>query len=109
MGKKQNLGGMIYSTNPDFEVNEENEEETLSPEEQNLRVLLDSRNRKGKVVTVVADFVGAEEDLKDLGKELKNKCGSGGSVKDGEILIQGNFKEKVADTLRKLGYKVKVR
>lgn len=110
MGKKNKKGGgLVYSTDPDFEYQDEDEfVETPAPEDQNLRVVIDKRNRKGKVVTVVADFEGAEEDLKDLGKELKNKCGSGGSVKDGEILIQGDFKQKVADALRKMGYKVKV-
>lgn len=110
MGKNNKKGGgLVYSTDPDFEYQDEEEfVETPVPEEQNLRVLIDKRNRKGKVVTVVADFEGAEEDLKDLGKELKNKCGSGGSVKDGEILIQGDFKTKVADALRKMGYRVKV-
>ncbi|MEX2588712.1 MAG: translation initiation factor, partial [Chitinophagales bacterium] len=109
MSNKNKQGGLVYSTNPDVDTSAEEEyTETPEPGDQQLRVLLDARHRKGKIMTVVTDFVGSEDDLKDLGKTLKNKCGTGGSVKDGEILIQGKFKEKVAQELRKMGYKVKV-
>ena len=85
---KKGRVNVVYSTNPDFryEYDEENETETLAPEKQNLRVTLDSKQRKGKTVTLVQGFVGTEDDLKELAKLLKNKCGVGGSVKDGEII-----------------------
>lgn len=100
---------IVYSTNPDFnyEYTPENEAETLAPEKQNLRVLLDSKQRKGKIVTLVQGFIGSEDDLKELAKLLKNKCGVGGSVKDGEIIIQGDVKEKVLSLLRGLKYRVR--
>lgn len=99
---------VVYSTNPDFLYNtgeeEEEEEETLSPEKQLLRIQLDKRNRNGKSVTLITGFTGTEEDLKELGKTLKTKCGVGGSSKDGEILIQGDFRTKVLEILKKEGY-----
>lgn len=97
---------IVYSTNPDFayETEEEEEATTLPPQQQRLRVQLDRKNRGGKVVTLVTGFVGAEDDLKDLGKLLKSKCGVGGSAKDGEIIVQGDFKQKVIDLLLKAGY-----
>ncbi len=100
--------GTMYSTNPDFEYDYEGDEEqdTLSPEEQKLKVQLDSKKRKGKTVTLISGFIGTEEELKTLAKTLKTKCGVGGSAKDGEIIIQGNFKDKIIDILRKLSYKV---
>ncbi len=108
MGRK-NKKNIVYSTNPDFdfEYNEIQEEETLDPEDQTLYVSIDRKKRAGKEVTLVEGFVGLEEDLKDLGKSLKSKCGVGGTAKDGEILIQGNFKNKVADLLSGMGYNVK--
>lgn len=100
---------VVYSTNPDFsyEYEQENESETLPPEKQNLRVTLDSKQRKGKTVTLIQGFTGTEDDLKELAKILKNKCGTGGSVKDGEIIIQGEVKEKVLTLLRELKYKAR--
>jgi len=98
---------VVYSTNPDFKYEDENEQEekdTIAPGKQLLRVLLDKKNRSGKSVTLITGFVGSEEDLKALGKQLKTKCGVGGSVKDGEILIQGEFREKVVSLLIEMGY-----
>ena len=107
--KNKKRTDIVYSTNPDYSYeNDDNEEdETLLPQEQNLRVLIDRKQRKGKEVTLVTGFVGTEDDLKDLGKELKQKCGVGGSVKEGEIMIQGNVLKKVLDLLQKSGYKAK--
>lgn len=100
---------MVYSTNPDFNPydNDEPDVQTPPPMKQNLRVMHDKRNRGGKTVTLITGFVGKEEDLKDLGKLLKNKCGVGGTVKDGEIIIQGSFADKIVSLLSSLGYKVK--
>ena len=109
MSKKKNntAGGIVYSTDPNYSFQQEPEEEvnTLAPADQVLRVILDKKQRAGKVVTLVTGFVGKEEDLEKLGKELKTKCGTGGSVKDGQILIQGDYKEKVIKWLLDWGYK----
>jgi len=101
--------GMVYSTDPDFqyETSDKEEAETLPPGKQNLRVQLDRKQRNGKTVTLITGFAGTENDLKELAKNLKTKCGAGGSAKDGEILIQGDFCTKIMDILLKLGYKVK--
>ena len=100
---------MIYSTNPDYNFDYEGEstEETLAPEAQDLRVMLDRKQRKGKSVTLVSGFLGEEEDLKDLAKMLKSKCGVGGTAKDGEILIQGDHRNKILELLKSAGYKAK--
>ena len=117
MGKKNSTSNdwkdrlnVVYSTNPDFvyDTGEESEPETLEPSRQNLKVSIDRKQRAGKTVTLVQGFVGPDDDLKDLAKMLKNKCGVGGSSKDGEILIQGDFKQKVYDLLVQAGYKVKM-
>ena len=100
--------GVVFSTNPDFqyETSGEAEAETLAPEKQNLRVWLD-RLKGGRVATVVRGFVGSDADLADLGKELKKSCGVGGTAKDGEIIIQGDHRDRVVELLSKAGYKCK--
>ncbi len=97
---------VVYSTNPDFsyDTGETEELETQAPEKQPLKIQLDKRNRNGKSVTLITGFSGKEEDLKELGKTLKTKCGVGGSSKDREILIQGDFRAKVLEILKKEGY-----
>ena len=112
MAKKINdlssLGGFVFSTNKDFELdNHQESTETLAPSKQQLEAHLDKKNRAGKVATVIKGFVGNDDDLKELGKMLKTKCGVGGSAKDGEIIIQGNFRDKIMEILQKEGYKVK--
>lgn len=97
---------VVYSTNPDYkyESDETEESETLPKEKQPLRIMLDKRNRKGKAVTLITEFVGSTDDLEALGKMLKTKCGTGGSVKEGEIIIQGDFRNKILEILQKEGY-----
>ncbi|GAB6120868.1 translation initiation factor [Dysgonomonas termitidis] len=97
---------VVYSTNPDFKYEKEGEEEqdTLPKEKQALRISLDKRNRKGKAVTLITGFIGTAEDMEALGKLLKVKCGVGGSAKDGEIIIQGDFRNKILELLQKEGY-----
>lgn len=97
---------IVYSTNPDFQYSTDEKEEidTLPKQQQKLRVNIEKNHRGGKTVTLVKNFVGNEEDMKELGKLLKTRCGVGGSVKDGEILIQGDFKEKIIELLKKEGY-----
>ena len=98
--------GVVYSTDPDFKytLEEEPEEETLEPGKQKLIVGIDRRKRAGKQVTLISGFIGTSEDLEALAKMLKQKCGVGGSAKDGEILIQGDVRDKVVDLLIKGGY-----
>lgn len=107
--KKKNRIDVVYSTNKDFEYDdyEEDEMETLPPGDQLLYVSIERKQRKGKSVTLVEGFVGTEDDLKDLGKRIKSKCGVGGTAKGGEIVIQGELKDKVASLLEQEGYKVK--
>ena len=97
---------VVYSTNPDFAyiTDEKEENETLPKQQQKLRVSMEKNHRGGKTVTLVRNFIGTEADMKELGRLLKTKCGVGGSVKDGEILVQGDFKEKIIDILKKEGY-----
>ncbi len=97
---------VVYSTNPNFNYEniEEKEPDTLPKNQQKLRVSMEKKGRGGKTVTLIKGFIGAEEDLKDLGKLLKTKCGVGGSAKDGEIIIQGDFKQRIIDLLKSEGY-----
>ncbi|HEY8387974.1 MAG TPA: translation initiation factor, partial [Parasegetibacter sp.] len=104
--KNKPKDGIVYSTDPSFSFEEENEiQETLPPSEQRLKVRTDSKHRAGKLVTLVTGFVGNTEDLETLGKKLKTYCGTGGAVKDGEIIVQGDQKSKVLQWLLKEGYK----
>lgn len=107
--KKSASNGIVYSTDPNYAYQEEQpqHQDTLPVAEQRLRVKLDTKQRAGKTVTVVEGFVGTEADLEKLGKELKTKCGTGGSVKDGLVLIQGDYKDKVLQWLKGWGYNVK--
>jgi translation initiation factor 1 len=106
--KNKNRDGLVYSTNPNLNLEQKSESSvTLPPSQQQLRVMLDKKQRAGKKVTLVTGFSGKEEDLESLGKMLKSKCGTGGSVKDGEIIIQGDFRERVLKELIALGYKAK--
>lgn len=110
MSKKKSLqNGLVYSTNPSVVQAEEAEIYTLEPKQQRLVVRTDSKQRAGKVVTIIEGFVGKEKDLELLGKELKSKCGTGGSVKEGCILIQGEYKNRVHDILSKCNYQVKIK
>ncbi len=99
------LGGIVFSTDPTFKPEENTEPiETLAPKMQKLRVWLETKHRAGKAASIVAGFVGSEEDLEAMGKQLKNYCGTGGSVKDGEIIIQGDHRDKILQWLLKNGY-----
>ncbi len=107
--KDKRREGIVYSTNPEFEyqLNEEFKPETLHPEKQQLRILLDKKARAGKQVTLITGFIGKIEDLEELTKKLKTFCGVGGSCKDSEIILQGDLREKAESFLLKQGFKVK--
>ena len=109
MSKKKihSLGGLVYSTDPDFKLPDEirEDQETMEPAHQKLKIRLDTKHRAGKAVTLVEGFIGTITDLEDLGKKLKSFCGTGGSVKDGEIIVQGDNREKILQWLQKNGYK----
>jgi translation initiation factor 1 len=109
MSKKINSSGFVYSTNPNYIPSEENvsEGETLLPAQQDLRVWLEKNHRGGKTATVIKGFIGQEEHLETLGKTIKTKCGTGGTAKDGEIIIQGDHREKIVVLLMQMGYKAK--
>jgi len=100
------FGGLVYSTDPDFKPGEGPEEivETLVPAQQKLRIRLDTKHRAGKAVTLVEGFTGSDEDCEALGKKLKSFCGSGGSVKDQEIIVQGDHRDKILKWLQQQGY-----
>ena len=104
---KHDINGFVYSTDPNFsfQPREEDEQQTLDPHQQKLKIKLETKHRAGKAVTIVENFTGTNNDLEELGKKLKNFCGTGGSVKDGEIIIQGDQRDKVLQWLLKNNYK----
>ena len=105
---KADRNGLVYSTDPDFNPQpEEDKQETLPPAAQRLRIRLETKHRGGKTATVITGFIGTEEDLESLSKKLKSHCGTGGSVKDGEVIIQGDQRQKVLAWLLQLGYAAK--
>ena len=106
----KNTRGVVYSTNPDYKYahNEEVEPKTLPPQQQDLRVMLDRKMKGGKKATLVTGFIGTSADLLDLTKQLKNLCAAGGSSTGGEILVQGDSRQKIMEFLQKKGYKVKL-
>lgn len=108
MSKKKlnSFGGLVYSTNPDFKLPDDNveEEETIAPAQQKLKIRLETKHRAGKAVTLVENFIGTSSDKEELGKKLKTFCGTGGSVKEGEIIIQGDNRDRVLQWLLKNGY-----
>jgi translation initiation factor 1 len=110
MAKKKNITGVVYSTNSNYQYSYDvhDEPETLPPPQQQLRVFLETKHRGGKTATVIKGFVGKTIDLEILGKFLKVKCSTGGSVKGNEIIIQGNFREKITALLQSEGYKAKM-
>jgi translation initiation factor 1 len=107
--KNQGKSGVVYSTDTNFnyDFEQEQQQETLPPAQQQLRVMIDRKNRGGKEATLITGFIGSQDDLNQLAKGLKNKCGVGGSAKDGEIIIQGALADKVLQLLLQMGYKAK--
>ena len=105
--KKLSFDGIVFSTDPTFKTDQDEQQvtETLAPNQQKLRIKLDTKHRAGKAVTLITGFVGKETDIETLGKQLKNYCGTGGSVKDAEIIVQGDQRDKVLQWLLKNGYK----
>ena len=105
-GKLNSFGGLVYSTDPNLKIETEHteEQETVSPAQQQLKVALDTKHRAGKAVTIVRNFIGTEKDREELGKKLKGYCGTGGSVKDGEIIVQGDNRDKILQWLLKNGF-----
>ena len=108
MSKKVKAGGIVYSTNPDYKyIAQPHQGATIAPQAQDLKIFLDKKNRGGKTVTIISGFVGKEEAIEKLGRDLKSKCGVGGSIKDGEIIIQGDHRERILTLLMKEGYKAR--
>jgi translation initiation factor 1 len=109
MSKKNKSGGLVYSTNPEFKTEDSvhDQQPTLPPQQQDLRVMLEKKQRAGKSVTLISGFIGSYNDLNELGKFLKTKCGVGGTVKNSNILIQGDFRDKILNLLSEKGYKAK--
>ena len=104
---KSDTRGFVYSTDPNFSFEEEQSNaETLPAVQQKLKIRLDTKHRAGKAVTLIEEFIGKQEDLEDLGKKLKSFCGTGGSAKDGEIIVQGDQRDKVMQWLMKSGYRL---
>ena len=105
--KLQSFGGLVYSTDPNFKLPEDDgvEQETIEPSQQKLKIRLDTKHRAGKAVTLIEGFIGTTADMEALEKKLKSFCGTGGSVKDGEIIVQGDNREKILQWLQKNGYK----
>ena len=104
--KKLSFDGIVFSTDPTFKTDQDEQQvtETLAPNQQKLRIKLDTKHRAGKAVTLITGFVGKGNDIETLGKQLKNYCGTGGSVKDGEIIVQGDNRDKILQWLQKNGY-----
>ena len=108
--KSRTAVGVVFSTNPDYQYQYEDDggqDETLPPSQQRLHVRMERSGRGGKTVTIIDNFVGTDDDLQDLGRTLKTKCGVGGSVKDGQIIIQGDFRERIVTLLKESGYQAK--
>ena len=108
MSKKVKAGGIVYSTNPDYKYTAQpHQGASIAPQAQDLKIFLDKKNRGGKTVTIISGFVGKDEAIEKLGRDLKSKCGVGGSIKDGEIIIQGDHRERILTLLMKEGYKAR--
>lgn len=105
----KNISGIVYSTNPQFEYISDTGKEldTLPPQQQQLKVHIERKHRGGKTASIIRGFIGKQEDLEELGKLIKTKCGTGGSAKDGEIIIQGDHRDKIVAMLTEKGYKAK--